>query len=131
MVHNEERTTTMKMFQVPSTISKVMTMGDHSLRLQVDIDRELNPEENAQVFALYNHTGFFVFKDVEIMESDTIDLPEEIKEFKTEKSSSEILRNRLYIYYTKTFGKKEGYEIWRKNEMDRIGLHYLDKVKDK
>ena len=119
------------MFQVQSTITKISTFADHSLRLQVDTDRELSAEENALVFSLYNRSGYFMFKEVEILEQDIIDIPDEIKEFKTEKSSSEILRNRLYVYYTKAFDKKEGFEAWRKNEMDRIGLHYLDKVKDK
>ena len=119
------------MFQVRSTISKILTMGDHSLRLQVDVDRELSPEENTQVFSLYNKPGYFIFKEAEIIEEDIIDIPDEIKEFKEEKSASEILRNRLFVYYTKMFGKKEGFESWRKNEMDRIGLHYLQKIKDK
>ena len=119
------------MFQVQSTISAIRTMGDRALRLQVDVDKELTPEENAKVFNLYNRSGFFIFKEAEITQDDIIDIPDEIKEFKEEKSASEILRNRLYIYYTKTFNKKEGFEIWRKNEMDRIGQHYLNKVKDK
>ena len=119
------------MFQVQSTISKITTMGDRSLRLQVDVDKELSPEENGKVFSLYNKSGFFLFKEAEILEDDILDIPDEIREFKNEKSSSEILRNRLFVYYTKTFGKKEGFEVWRKNEMDRIGLHYLSKVKDK
>ena len=106
-------------------------MGDHSLRLQVDVDRELSPEENTAVFKLYNTPGFFVFKEAEIIDDDVIDIPDEVKEFKTEKSASEILRNRLYVYYTKTFNKKEGFDVWRKNEMDRIGQHYLQKIKDK
>jgi hypothetical protein len=117
------------MFQVKSTISKINTMGDHSLRLQVDVDKELTPEENTLVFGLYNKPGFFIFKEVEIVSDDLIDIPEEVKEFKQEKSSSEILRNRLFVYYTKIFDKKEGFETWRKNEMDRIGLHYLNKIK--
>jgi len=119
------------MFQVQSTITKVSTFADHSLRLQVDTDRELSAEENAMVFSLYNKSGYFLFKEAEILEQDIIDIPDEVQEFKTEKSSSEVLRNRLYVYYTKAFDKKEGFEVWRKNEMDRIGLHYLDKVKDK
>lgn len=118
------------MFQVQSTITKISTFADHSLRLQVDTDRELSTEENALVFSLYNKSGFFLFKEAEITQEDVVDLPEEIKEFKNEKSASEILRNRLFVYYTKTFGKKEGFEVWRKNEMDRIGQHYLNKIQE-
>ena len=118
------------MFQVQASITKVSTFADHSLRLQVDTSRELSPEENALVFSLYNKSGWFLFKEAEIQVED-IEVPEYVKEFKVEKSASEILRNRLYVYYTKKLDKKEGFEVWRKNEMDRIGLHYLNQVKDK
>ena len=47
MVHSEEGA--IIMFQVQSYINKVSTMGNHSLRLQVDLEKELSPEENAKV----------------------------------------------------------------------------------
>lgn len=118
-------------FQVPATITKIVTMGDRSLRLQVDVDRELSPQENAEVFSLYNKSGYFIFKDAEIHQEDIIDLPEEKLEFKNQKSSSEILRNRLYVFYKKKNGDKDdGFEEWRKKEMDKIGQHYLNKIQD-
>ena len=105
-------------------------MGNHSLRLQVDLEKELNPEENAKVFALYNKLGWFVFKEAEIKEQDLVDLPEEVLEFKDQKSSSQILRNRLYVHYKDKHGNDEGFEDWRKKEMLRIGQHYLDKMEE-
>jgi len=117
-----------EIYQVPATVSKIMTMGDHSLRLQVDVERELSPEENAKVFSLYNITGFFIFKAGEISENDLVELPEEKLEFKDSKSPSEILRNRLFVYYKETTGKTEGFEDWRRKTMDKIGQQYLDKI---
>ena len=116
-------------FQVPSTINKIITMSDGGLRLYVDT-QEISTDEKALVFSLHKKLGWFVYKEAEIVEQDIIDIPDEMQEFKNEKSSSEILRNRLYVYYTKTFGKKEGFETWRRNEMDKIGIHYLNKIKD-
>ena len=117
------------MFQVPAFISKIMTMGDSSIRLQVDC-QELTPEENAKVFGLYKKMGFFLFKEVEINEEDLLNIPEEAPEFKDQKSSSQILRNRMYVNYKSTHGTDEGFEDWRKKEMLRLGQWYLDKVKD-
>ena len=116
------------MFQVESYINKITTMGNHSLRLQVDLEKELSPEDNAAVFALYNKIGWFVFKEAEIKEEDLVDIPDEALEFKDQKSSSLILRNRLYVYYKDKHSKDEGFEDWRKKEMLRIGQHYLDKM---
>jgi len=123
----------MKKFQVQATVTKVTTMGDHSLRLQVDVDKELPPEQNTMIFGLYNTPGWFLFKEAEIEEADVLDIPEEKVEFKNQKSSSEILRNRLYVYYKEKYGElkaKTEFEDWRKKEMDRIGQHYLNKIKD-
>ena len=117
-----------ELFQVSAHISKVVTMGDRSLRLQVDITRELSPDENARVFALYNTPGFFIFKNAELQEQDLVELPDEKPEFKNQKSSSEILRNRLYVFYKDKYGNDNGFEDWRKKEMLRIGQHYLDKI---
>lgn len=117
-------------FQVPATITKITTMGDNSLRLQVDVDKELSPNENGQVFSQYNKVGYFLFKESDIIEEDLLDIPEERPEFKDQKTSSQILRNRLFVYYKHSFGKDEGFEDWRKKEMLKIGQHYLNKIND-
>lgn len=119
-----------EIFQVPATITKIMTMRDKSLRLQVDVERILSPDENAKLFALHDTLGFFIYKDAEIFTEDLDNLTEEkIKtEFKDEKTPSQILRNRLFVYYKKTKGTTDGFENWRINEMNRIGLHYLEKL---
>lgn len=116
-------------FQVPATITQLKTMADRSLRLQVDTDRELSPEENALLFSLNNISGYFIFKAGEIEQEDLINLPEEKVEFKDQKSPSQILRNRMFIYYKEKKGTTEGFEEFRKKEMLRLGQMYLDKLK--
>ena len=119
------------MFQVQGFINKITTMGSNSLRLQVDLEKELNPEDNAKIFQLYNKLGWFIFKETEIKEEDLIDLPEEVLEFKDQKSSSVILRNRMFVYHKATTGKTEGFEEWRKKEMLRLGQKYIDSLPDR
>ena len=84
------------MFQVPASISRIVTMGDRSLRLQVDVSSELTPEENAKVFQLYNTLGYFIFKDAPI-EPDEINTPEYVKEFKQDKTPSQRLRAVIFV----------------------------------
>jgi len=95
------------MFQVASNLSKITTMGDHSLRLQVDVSKELTAEENAKVFALYNKLGFFIFKEAEIMEEDLIDVPAYVKEFKDDKSPSQRQRAVMYLCWEKQMESKK------------------------
>lgn len=115
-------------FQVPATISKITTMADKSLRLQVDT-QELSHEDKAKVFGMHEQFGYFFMQDIVIKEEDLIDIPEIQPEFKTEKTPSKRLRDRLFVYYDATHTDKAGFEDWYKKEMDRIGQHYLDKIK--
>ena len=113
------------MFQVPATISKIMTMGDRSLRLQVDVDRELNATENGLVFSLYNKSGWFVFKESEIKDED-IEVPEYVKEFKTDKSPSQRLRAVIYLAWEK---EKVGmFDDYYKRKMEQIIEHFKGKL---
>ena len=100
-------------------------MADKSLRLQVDT-QELDKDEKAKVFDLHDMLGWFIFSRAEIKDED-LGLPEIKPEF-NEKSPSQHLRNRLWVYYTKTHNNLDGFDDWYKKEMDRIGQHYLDKL---
>jgi len=115
------------MFQVPAHISKITTMGDRSLRLQVDVSQELSPEENAKVFQLYNTLGYFIFKDAQI-EPDDIDVPDYVKEFKTDKTPSQRLRAVLYIHWEQN-GKQGKFDDYYKSKLEEIINHFKDKLK--
>ncbi len=112
-------------FQVPSTITKITTMADKSLRLQVDT-QELSQADKAMVFGLHDVLGVFVFSEADITEADLIDLPEVIVE-KNEKTPSQRLRDRLYVVYKQTINKSD-FDGWYKREMNKIGEHYLNKL---
>ena len=48
------------MLKIPSTISKIVTLADNTVRLQVDC-QEVAPESEAEIFKLRNQLGYFVF----------------------------------------------------------------------
>jgi len=115
------------MFQVPSMISKITTMGDKSLRLQIDT-QELSPSDNALVFALYDKLGYFIFKEVEIKPED-IDVPNYVKEFKDDKSPSQRLRAVMFLTWEQ--GKKENtFDSFYKNKMEEIINHFKKTLGD-
>ena len=114
------------MFQVPASISKITTMGDRSLRLQVDVSQELTPEENAKVFQMYNTLGYFIFKDAAI-EPDEIDTPEYVKEFKTDKTPSQRLRGVFYRLWEQE-GSKGSFDDFYKSKMEQLINHYKEKL---
>lgn len=117
------------MFQVPSVIPNhgIKTLSDGGIRLLVDC-QEINPAEAAELFSLKGKVGWFLFKEAAITEEEVGKLPDEIVEFKNEKSPSERLRNVMFVYYKQKYGKEEGFDSWRKEQMEKIIQQYKDKL---
>lgn len=113
---------------IPATISKVTTMADHTLRLQVDT-QEIAPELKSQLFGLHEKLGYFFFAEEAIRRIDKTKLPEIIVDETERKTPSQRLRDRMYVYFTQAL-KKEGkdFEPWYRRELERIGEKYLEKV---
>lgn len=113
------------MFQVPSYITKVTTMRDRSLRLQVDT-QELKPDESAKVFELYDKFGFFLFKESDIKPED-LDIPDVKPEFKSDKTPSQRLRGVIYRYFEQ-LNSDTTFDDFYKKEMEKIIEHYKTKL---
>lgn len=89
----------MDLLQIPALISKIITMGDHSLRLQVDC-QEMTPEDNAKIFRYYNTFGSFAFVEGEQkIKKELINIPEYSPVEKTDKSPSQRFRNVIYLLW--------------------------------
>lgn len=113
-----------EVLKVPSSISKVMTMADGCLRINVDT-QEMDNESKAILMGLYNKPGVFVFAE-SLNQEDVVDLPE-VKIEKGEKTPSQILRNRMFVYWKET--KKDiDFDLFYRKEMERIGQAYLEKI---
>ena len=56
-----------------------------------------------------------------------LDVPEEVVEFKGDKSDSQRLREILYVYWEQKSGKKQSFETFRKIQMDK----FISLIKDK
>jgi hypothetical protein len=111
-----------------ATISKVTTMADKTVRLQVDC-QEMNSDDMTILFSLNGKLGHFFFREAFFTDVDNEKLPE-LKIDKGEKTPSQRLRSRLFVYYTEvTNGKKEDFNIWYDRELAKIGEKYLEMVK--
>lgn len=113
---------------LPATISKIVTMADKSLRLQVDT-QELTPEEKSGVFELHDKLGYFFFAEEAIRQIDKSKLPEIVVDETERKTPSQRLRDRMFVFHSQ-FLKKDSkeFEVWYRKELERIGEKYLEKV---
>lgn len=115
-----------QIISIPATISKVVTMADKSIRLQVDT-QELDPDTKSRVFSLHEKLGYFFFSEAEIKAKEVleVELPEIVLD-KDEKSPSERLRSVLFIYWQQQ-GIKEPFDIYYRRAMDK----FISQVKEK
>ena len=116
---------TKEVLKVPSVISKITTMSDGGLRLQVDT-QEIASEDAGKVMLLRNKIGVFVFADADIKEEDVKDLPE-IKLEEKEKSPSTRLRSVLFLLWDQGKKTEEPFEIYYRRTMEK----FIDTVKEK
>ena len=109
------------LFQVPSTVNKITTLADSTIRLVVDC-QETSPEEMAKLFALKGRFGWFLFKEDEVVFED---LPtEKAPEFKGDKTPSQRLRATLYVYWKECTNQKPDfntfYDQWMNKKIEEI-----------
>lgn len=110
------------MLKVQSIISSIRTLGDGTIRLVVD-SQELAPKDKAELMELHNIPGHFVFSSTGIQEEDIPTVPVEFEQ----KPPSQRLRNTLFVFYEKSGGKKENFEVYYRKFME----HHIEKLKTK
>ena len=114
------------MFQVSSVIHSLRTLADGTWRLQVDC-QEMPPEQEAQLVKLKKQQGWFLFKANTILAED---VPEEATPEHDSKSPSKRLYDRMFVFYQKKNGKKEGFRQWYADNLDSIGQKFLNKIEE-
>lgn len=113
-----------ELFKIPAIISKVTTMSDGGLRLQVDT-QEIKPQDAGEVMMMRNKIGVFVFAEQNIVVDDLKDLPKiELEE--GEKAPSARLRAALYVYWDQ-HKVEEPFDIFYRRQMEK----FIDTVKEK
>lgn len=114
-----------KLFQVPAVVSGIKTLrGDKTIRLQIDTALELQPEEVALLWSLYEKQGHFLFKEAEIKEEDTLSVPDTAPEFKNDKTPSQRLRNVIYVFWEQN-GATGSFDDFYKKQINKL----IDKIK--
>jgi len=101
----------------------IKTMSDKGVRVMIDTN-ELVPSQMVKLFKLKGMAGRFVFAPADSEEIE-IEIPELPKEFKTDKSPSERLRNVLYVIW-KQGNKTVEFSSWYNSKIESI----IDKLKE-
>lgn len=106
-----------EILKIPATISKVITMADKGLRLQVDT-QEIGAESAGKIMMLKDKLGVFVFTESDIKVEDLKELPKvELEE--GEKHPSVRLRSVLYVYWEQHKINKP-FDFFYREQMERF-----------
>lgn len=114
------------LFQAPSTVNKITTLADSTIRLVVDC-QETTPEEMAKLFSLKGKLGWFLFKQDEIVFED---LPTDKMPEIGGKTPSQRLRDRMFAMYASKHEDKTKFNTWYAEQLDKIGQQYLDRIEE-
>lgn len=114
------------MLKIPAIITKVTTMSDGGLRLQVDT-QEMNGNTKGQVMDYHQKFGYFIFADEgeQVIESD---IPTEKLEFPNQKSQSLRLRNVIYRLWEQDHGGYEDFELYYRAKTEKIIVWLKEKL---
>ena len=117
---------TKKIIQFSAMIDGVTKKKDGTLSIKLGT-QELGPKDTAIIFDFGNKQIWNAICETELTK-EQIEIPKEIQEFKNSKSSSERMRNVLFIYWQQ-FHKKTypDFEDFRKMQMEK----FIDAVKEK
>ena len=117
-----------QIFQIPATIENVRTMSKGVLRIQVDTQENLSPEEKSRCMDMHEKTGWFVFAERQIQPEDLIKLPE-LKPTDEIKTPSQRLRAIIFVMWEQNnegFKDSEShYRFW----MNKISDWLKEKLK--
>jgi hypothetical protein len=112
------------LFQIGAIIQNIKTLGDGTIRLQVDLN-EIKPEETTILFNMWRKAGYFLFKENQFQIEDVPIEDANIKE--NEMSQSQRLTKVLFVYWKKRYdaGKitknfNEFKQEWFENKIQQI-----------
>ena len=114
------------LFNTPATISKVASMANRSIRLQVDTQEALTDESMAKLMSKLEKYGHFCFlEDREVSLEDVIDLPP-LPKREEGKSPSKRLYSVLFLLW-KQGGENGLFQTYYETQMEK----FIEAVKEK
>ena len=113
----------MSTFQAPAILTSISHTTDGGLRLGFSTN-ELTPEDKLSAVLFHQKFGYILFKENPFQESE---IPQEDAEDKT-KTPSKRLRAVLFKLYQQSGGKKEEFEIYYRQQVEKIIDHLKSKL---
>lgn len=116
------------LLQLPAIISKISSKGNRALKIVIDTNEDLTDIQMQEIMCNIEQYGWFCFlQDKNIKEEDIVKLPPLPAREKTEKTPSQRLRDRMFVYYKEKI-KGDDFNSWHEKQLEKIGNSYLDRL---
>jgi hypothetical protein len=116
-------------FQIPGIIIRDKSIGHGKRQFVIETQESLDSELLQRLIVLENQLGYFTFAVRQIEAEDLINLPKFDKtKYDIGKSPSSRLRNVLFLVHKQKGGKKEDFEIFYMNAIERLIDHYKNQL---
>lgn len=119
-----------ELLQIPSILSNYKSMANGVLRMTFDTQENIQPEIKAKILSGHEKFGYlsFLVGEKKLSVEDVKDLPELPKDEPEQKSPSQRLRSRMFVYYMDSHTDKSKFNQWYIEQIEKLGQQYLNKI---
>ena len=116
-----------EILQLPATIEAIKSRVDGTWSLLIGT-QELAEEQARILLRLNRKLGWILFKESQMEESDLINIPDAVPEFKGDKTPGQRLRAVLYLLW-KQNPKEKTFDEFYKQQMEKLISWAKEKLK--
>lgn len=110
--------------QFSAELEDVKARKDRTLSIKIST-QELSADETALIFNMFMQPIYVALAETDIKR---LEVPEDLPDFKEDKTPSKRLRSRLFVFWKDKINKGD-FEGWYRTVLDEIGQQYLEKLK--
>lgn len=118
-----------QIFQCPSTIEKIETRKDNTLKVVIGT-QEIAKDEEVMLMRLRNKLGWFIFKELPVEKADLVDIPDFIPLPVGQKSPSQRERDIMWVYWSQKTDKKMKFNDWRDKIIEKRIIGWQTKINE-
>lgn len=115
-----------KIIQFAAYVDGASMKKDKTMSIKLGT-QELSAPEMGEIMGMANMLIYATLSEVAVAKDDIV-IPEALTEFKTDKTPSQRLRARMFVYFKEKHKTEEGFQEWYARVLDGIGQRYLDQV---
>lgn len=114
-----------KNLTAPATINKIETLSDRTIRLKVDLDKEISAQEKAMLFEFDKKSGWFLFAENPM---DNIDIPKTPVKTSKGETPSQVLRKEIWKQWNHSSQEIDEEEYYIQKMRKIVGMVMEDKI---